>query len=317
MGRIYPRSLRSPAITPPKRPPMPLTPGAYDALGLGARSTGRDLFLDALHHHAPEAWDELRAGPQAVHDEIFEQVLPNLKVEYVSGRPVAVFPHATDDVLHILHEVYDSHSGWDAFIVSQGRSVMAAMRRRPGMHITDLVRLRTSLLKWAKRFNLTDTWLLEIALDALGCWGLDEPNAYRRLRGGSLLPLPAPPLAFEEPSWDPFRERRAKARARLLAAAERHIDAHLDEREAHAPGFVPIIPGGMTCLTEHFDWLVWHQVLGMSRQEVANMAGVHRQAIGPTLQKIADLIGLTLRKPDPPGRPRGSSSRRPRRITRW
>ena len=89
----------------------------------------------------------------------------------------------------------------------------------------------------------------------------------------------------------------------MLEAFERHLDARLDETEAlfREAEFAP--PPEKRKLTG-FTWLAQYQVRKMSFPEIAKMAGMHRQTVHGEVHGLAEIMGLTLRDPDPAGRPR-------------
>ena len=110
-------------------------------------------------------------------------------------------------------------------------------------------------------------------------------------------------LSLPPQRWDPQREDRAAATRRILAELDRAVRAELGriETEARRVGLPP--PAKRTGL-EHLAWLARYQFRHESFPTIARDAHVGRQAVAVGVKEAAALIGLPLREPNPPGRPR-------------
>jgi hypothetical protein len=144
-------------------------------------------------------------------------------------------------------------------------------------------RLREALEAWAKRFNLRDEWLMDLALGHL-CplpWN-EEP----------LFSLPAVKSAVRLSliPWDPSIETRTQARARMQAIVEQHLDQV--EEGAKAQG-LELTPERRQ--VRHFHWLAGYQTSGWSQNRIAEAARRDRAGVVRAIHDLADFLGLTLR----------------------
>jgi hypothetical protein len=116
-------------------------------------------------------------------------------------------------------------------------------------------------------------------------------------------------LDLPECRYDPFTETKADAVRRLTGELTEAVRAEVDRiaRESLTEGDAPTIV--KTTGREHFEWLARYQVKGDSYAGIAHEACRSRQAVKLAIRETAELIGLVLRAPDPPGRPRKPTAR--------
>lgn len=115
---------------------------------------------------------------------------------------------------------------------------------------------------------------------------------------------PASRVSIPRMTWNPRMETRAAAEARMRAEADRYIKARLnsakEELSANGAEATPLKTAGL----EHFRWLVLYQVKGQSQRSIAREVYRDRHAVRDAITKTAQTIGLPLRTPNRPGRPR-------------
>ena len=103
-------------------------------------------------------------------------------------------------------------------------------------------------------------------------------------------------------SFDPRAETIDNAVKRLMPNLEHRLRQGLSRMvgEDKVGNTVPVrdLPR-----TRHFDWTVRYQVMDESYTCIGKTAGVDRKAITKAVHNVAELIGMTLRKPDTGGAP--------------
>jgi hypothetical protein len=169
--------------------------------------------------------------------------------------------------------------------------------------------LRVSLLEWGKRYNLNDHWCLKVAVDTVDCW-LQMPRSMERSEwayppASLISPISGEEgrFAFEFAVWDPTRWSRAQYQAEANRAFKGYLKDYCDGIEALASerGFVE---RDHKREAAHFLWLVWYQVQNRSQTWISRRANASRQTVADGIKSAAALSGLSLRSPNPPGRPK-------------
>lgn len=108
--------------------------------------------------------------------------------------------------------------------------------------------------------------------------------------------LPHLPLFF----WEPTREPRGAARARIIATLTALLDADLDVVEsAYRNQGYQSAPEKRSL--EHFEWLARYQLKRETMEEIARGAGVAEQSVSEAINSVKDLLGLALRPPSKTG----------------
>lgn len=111
------------------------------------------------------------------------------------------------------------------------------------------------------------------------------------------------PLALPVPRWDPQREERGAAAERILAELRAAVRSELDRIGEAARRAGPPPRRKRTGL-EHLAWLARYQFRHESFPSIASDACRERQTVTEGVRSAAELVGLPLRRPDRPGRPR-------------
>jgi hypothetical protein len=132
--------------------------------------------------------------------------------------------------------------------------------------------------------------------------------------------LGAPVLKVEQglvlPSltWDPLREERSVAANRIMRSVRTAVRAELRRIQADALTVGHVAPTKRTGL-EHLAWLARYQFRRESMAGIADDVCKERQTVDEAIRTAADLVGLVLRDPGPPGRPRRRTPRARRSRT--
>ncbi len=187
---------------------------------------------------------------------------------------------------------------------------------------------------WASQWNLNDPWLRLRALDTLAHWhdlSKDHQEAYPVARLPMLdwfhepislyVPLTDDDIRnrVELPCYEPWQQYREDAENNIRAEFEKLLGEYLDrvERLMEEQGWTRTKEKRNW---QHFEWLVWYQVEGLTYDAVARRVQdsadaegdggpfYERETIRGEIVSTAKLIGLTLRH-GRPGRPRGTKNR--------
>lgn len=214
--------------------------------------------------------------------------------------------------------------------------------------------LNQALLSWATAFNLADDWILGSARRQLAVWDQYWFLAYPQCkwpRASMILPaqdqregparnpalvgtvyltwLPVHQvtwfsptasrerqLSFLHPGWETTMERRAMAKARIMADFARFLDTYLDGMEALTTRnrHDCLRPPGYATLSQYLEWVVRYQCLKESYAQIAaslyghNTADPRYQTVAGPALRLMKLMGLTPRKAHR-GRPKGVRER--------
>ncbi len=141
--------------------------------------------------------------------------------------------------------------------------------------------------------------------------GLAEPFAISPLLLSEDLGLERD-LALPPQRWDPQRETRTAAQARIMGELRRVVRTELARIEVAARARAAAVPSKRTG-TEHLVWLARYQLRQESFAEIARDVGKERQTVTDAVKAAAALVGLELRLPSRAGRPR-IAPRRPQIV---
>lgn len=177
----------------------------------------------------------------------------------------------------------------------------------------ELADLRDELVKWAHLFNLTDSWCLDRSVAFLfddrfpKRWGYAGRPSRRRIEDDDWGFEFAPKLSGWQPVLESWKEAEDRLKGQFAEALQQHREMTLQSIEER--GRVPI---QQRVSTRHFVWTVLYQVERWTYSEIAAHYRIQStKSVVDPVQQVAGMIGLKLRKPSPPGRPRGSKNRKP------
>lgn len=291
--------------------------GAYadEGAATSAQIHARNLFLAAIERDASPVLESLRQEPLD-HFGALCHVVADVWGEYdystmsndpprwpwrwrpLDGRP---YNPALINTLAV-HDVAGPW-GWDRLEVWG--------RLRPGLRP-----FRDALLAWGMRWRLDQEWCLRFAFRQVDAWyrwpsarwRYDDPPVPAILTGEERQ------FRFIVPGWDLTAERWQDAEARLDAAYAEAKREHRRRLTALAET-LELQHEPTKATPEHYSWLARYHLRGESYGRIA--AGHHdRKSVEDAVKRAAALIGLDLRPPSAPGRPRGSKSVSYRRYSR-
>lgn len=300
---------RRPVGTPGQSRPLRLgTGGELIAIGSDA-PTGhaRQLFLDSVRDVAPEVLRDLADTPLDAFLATFLQF-------------------ATVPSLYFMVHAHRASSWLLPSDAVPAPIVLGESVPVPSF-LTEERERRIALLRdWARRWELhtsVDDWLLWTAAETVLWWcqcrAARESESVDYLpddgrewwHGGHLEPIQLRDdekrVAFPAFDWDPQLELKADAAKRIGTDLDRILHEQLDDIESHARGRDMVRPVTKATGSEHFRWLVRWQVRRESYREIADSTGdrnLTQNAIQLAVRETALLVGLTRRRPNPPGAPR-------------
>lgn len=252
-------------------------------------TTARLVFLARVEDVAPEVVDHLR-----------EKVLP-------------LYQEARDNGM-----TWPRRASWERSPSFWRRLPKVAERHPDERGYQALMPLYDVLTSWADTYHLTDEWLLEDALHTLYAWTewprLLEvvPERFHPGGAGSMVPEMDPPT-LEVGPWDPTIETWAGFQDRARETFERWLRDYRTAGDAWADDLglesaPEKRPRKGDPLALHWEWVARYQCQGWSYAQIAehydkgtkNPSG-HSGArnVSRTVRDLADLMGLTLRAPDP------------------
>jgi len=272
--------------------------------------SGRYRFLVLVCKECPESWLELERPMRCAYEEMF------LLLESSGTDIPAVGLGGSWDDVH-SHELV-------TWLFGPARQD----------HSFEVWPFEKRLTAWQKKFRLSEDWVKDSIVRTLHAWllGLDAPGTGRWVvqRPHDLsAPVSGSENAFtftQTEVWQPTLETREEARERVINAFEHTLSQWFDHKEAllsqRGLKKVSVWPKR----DQHLRWLVRYQCKGERWAEIARhpdrvtsaassaqvatneVAGAKRKltakAVEDAVRKAANRIGLTLRKPDPVGRPR-------------
>jgi hypothetical protein len=170
--------------------------------------------------------------------------------------------------------------------------------------------LKSVLEHWGSQWHLNDSWIFDWTLHTLDQWRklLPDINNAGWASLPRVWPLPPPPQSFFqfESFWNMAQERPTKAKGRMRQEFERTLEAFFERLR----DLTLTYQGRRSRYDkEHVRWLVQYQVLGRSYSQIGKleqMAGDSRKTVQDAVKNLAQYIGLTLRPPGKPGRPRSA-----------
>lgn len=274
-------------------PPLRFGTGGTTVARSVAQMKARRLFLHALWRVAPHTTEALLSGapPTTISDFLERQEIADVENDRAGFESVRLPDIMLDAARRIEHA--------------------------KGEHVS----------RWQDRFNLPDAWIARSARLTLEA----ANERYRRgeTYDGPLVldssevdasthsdddgePILAALLADGDDlgSFDPRRETVNDATDRLLPELEtrlrRVLQSIADDDETLNDAMKPVSLKSANA----YEWLVRYQVLGRSRNQIAEEDGVDRPNVSRAVSNTAQLIGLTLREQQ------GGRPPKPRAITK-
>lgn len=237
----------------------------------------RERFFHALHRVEPRVTGDLTGEPLMLYRPIYQAW--RAKTDRYTGW--------------FLGMEFGSLPGWSHFEYATSRD--------PESHRW----LRDLLLKWSRKWRLTDGWCLEAAVETLAdlSAGDDDPPAPRPLHylGQRMVELPfnedALRFTFSRRGWEPTLESWGTASDRLTDAFKRELAAYRErvERQAKDAGLKPPRQGRHR-KGDHLEWLARYVVGYEDVDDIVSSSDtpLSRQAVEQAIDGAAARIGLTI-----------------------
>lgn len=163
------------------------------------------------------------------------------------------------------------------------------------------------LQRWAERWHLWERWTLRRARVTVDAWlhfdDLDRSSFV------SVLPETEEPpsidgFEYSGRTWHPWGFNRRKFKEMVHRDVEEALEEYMDRVERRLVNEGPYRNSARKRKQkEHFDWLIFYQVEGLSYSRVADRVTRSRQTVTEAIKDTAHLVNLTLRPPDRGGRP--------------
>lgn len=162
-------------------------------------------------------------------------------------------------------------------------------------------RFELALVKWAKCYHLSEEWIYSEALKTLNLWyHSDNANADWACESEAYAPDVEmydheEAFTFTFDPWDAAIDTQAAYKKKAVEALKASLENYcerLKRLRGDGKAFV-------NRNSEHFKWLVEHQVNGRRYEEIAQMEqdknGIEIRRISEAVTPLAKMLGLTLR----------------------
>ena len=182
-------------------------------------------------------------------------------------------------------------------LVSIALTVPAHQRAAVRAHVQQIER---RLIAWGEEHNLSDTWILESALQTAYRLALGHDIEWhyapeRMLPAVGFDGAPRCEFKVSIPAWNGLAESEEEFRIRAIRECRREVNEYLGRMKAIAEqmGLKTVPPRKKA---EHFKWLAEWQVGGRSDKKIAAAYGQTISNFSRRRRERAEEIGLTLRQ---------------------
>jgi DNA-directed RNA polymerase specialized sigma24 family protein len=171
-------------------------------------------------------------------------------------------------------------------------------------HLSDTHPFTKAICIWARKWNLTDSWLFYVALRTLYQWSRSNKNnikwAYELPtdmvevvpgRKNSMFNFNFPLFDARVDSWSDYEQRIKESFSDKLQTYRSRIKSQEVENKA-----------SRKYAESHYEWLIQFQIKGRSYSSIAECSRVDESTVHKPIKQLATLISLTLR-PVKRGRP--------------
>jgi hypothetical protein len=262
-----------------------------------------------VQERVPAVLDDLRRTVLPLHQGVFDLAIPDEPFEdYTNREQRRIRLYSWED-----RHLFDPSAIPEYFLPNDPRPrPQVALRLSEEAGEAGQQALREGLHAWARRWHLTDDWFLGAALHQLGYWRFADTADYNHWEvvepiSWQSLPLDERRFVFEDAGWDAPAEPRDVAEKRIRQAFDRALRRYFRDmdREMQGTGWTRTL---YKPTADHFTWLVAYQVEGLSYPRIAQQFYRDRVTVMEGVKRVASLIGLTLRPPSKPGRPRKTAT---------
>lgn len=179
-------------------------------------------------------------------------------------------------------------------------------------YFSDLVPLKEVLNEWSDKYNLSDDWIIESAVNTLNAWSLEIPlddELYWADVKHIMYPSPFPRkchrLNFNHSGWDPVRYTWKQAKKIIMNDFKHFLEGEYYKKVSRLVEKAGIKPPIVKRQSQrHINWLIAYQIYNKSYTDICNEESDNRpddksldnSTIIKGIKSTAKLIGLTLRK---------------------
>jgi hypothetical protein len=250
---------------------------------------GRAYFLDAVARLVPKSLEELRRNALPQFQALFRASPIQLGERGYVIRPAGPGEPARHAVIR-WHDSDDAPR-WGPEFANAGEADPAR------------VRIKDAIQDWSAKWNLTDGWILDAALDAL-LWSMQHPTDLARRwhhRSFSSVSVddPPPPIEIKEmwlwEPWDNFESRFNSTVQAKIAEYKASIKA-LCARIGYDPG------AAENRRQYHYEWLALYQCRQFSPSRIQTWHRKHHResvvesTVTHAIASVARRIALTKRE---------------------
>jgi hypothetical protein len=219
-------------------------------------------------------------------------------LESLRDGAVPIYRQLCDDLTNANDLALDTARG----IVYQPNPALLANLDLLSQH-PSACKLKETIEEWGAAHNLSEQWILDIALQTIASWDdrfNRNPLRWGRRCDADQLANPREAVSrFEfqiEENWWPHKVSARAFKARMIAQLNESIDAFLDHSvgDLERRGWRPMPD---VRLENQFTWLALFQVETLSPRQIADRVPyrVLENTIMKAIPQTASLIGLTLR----------------------
>lgn len=171
----------------------------------------------------------------------------------------------------------------------------------------DLIPLRDELIKWAERYNINCSWILETAIETMRYWYQLSPYVGSEIyeewqyRGVVFWGLDLPLFEFPEKfKWDIAFETEKQFKEKVQAKFNEYLNKYIEKckMEAQEKNYTKGIEKRQV---EHFEWFVLYQIKGWELPKITDFISektgkpYEESNIYKNVKNISQLIELPLR----------------------
>jgi hypothetical protein len=171
----------------------------------------------------------------------------------------------------------------------------------------DLIPLKDELIKWAERYNINCSWILETAIETMGHWYRLSPYVGNKIyeewqyRGVVFWGLDLPLFEFPEKfKWDIAFETEKQFKEKVRTKFNEYLNKYIEKCriKAQEMNYTKSIEKRQV---EHFEWFVLYQIKGWELPKITEFISqrtgkfYEESNIYKNVKKISQLIELPLR----------------------
>jgi hypothetical protein len=159
--------------------------------------------------------------------------------------------------------------------------------------LRDLQPLLGEVKKWARRWNLSAPWILDVAIASLILWKNQDLSPDREWAFPFHVDRSFESEEFRVRGFNPARETQKEYQEEVAYCLRRYL-ARMDA-EVRDRGLEPV-PDRRQREGDHFDWLVRYQISGWSFYRIANARKIDQRAVSRAIKSLAADLPIRLKR---------------------